>query len=108
MSKKEKKSPISEGKEEKEAPKKAEKIVKFTFHAPKAKEVYLTGEFNYWNTNSLPMKKDKNGIWKTEIKLPPGCYEYKFFADNVWVEDTPGVELIPNPFGTQNSVISVK
>jgi len=103
MSKKEKKS-----KEAKEAPKKNDKHVKFTLHAPEAKEVYLAGEFNDWNNQSLPMKKDKDGVWKTEIKLPPGRYEYKFFADLAWVEDIPGRELIPNPFGTQNLVTLIR
>lgn len=82
--------------------------VKFTLKAPEASEVYLTGEFIHWNPNSLPMKKDKEGVWKTEIKLPPGRYEYKYVADDAWVEDNPGAEPIPNPFGTQNFVISVK
>lgn len=105
MSKREKKSLISN---EKEAPQKPDRKIAFTFHAPEAKEVYLTGEFNYWSTNSLPMRKDKDGIWKTEIKLPPGRYEYKYFADRTWVEEIPGEEVIPNPFGTQNVVVSVK
>lgn len=105
MSKREKKSLISN---EKEAPQKPDRKIAFTFHAPEAKEVYLTGEFNYWSTNSLPMRKDKDGIWKTEIKLPPGHYEYKYFADRAWVEDIPGEEVIPNPFGTQNFVVSIK
>jgi len=107
MSKKEKISLSNVRKESKESKNKDRKV-KFTFHAPEAKEVYLTGEFNCWGTNSLPMRKDKDGIWKTEIKLLPGRYEYKYFADSAWVEDIPGAELISNPFGTQNFVISIK
>jgi 1,4-alpha-glucan branching enzyme len=108
MNKKEKVSPTSKGKGAKEPPKKTAIKVVFSFHAPEAREVYLTGEFNYWNTNSLPMTKGKDGVWKTEIKLPPGCYGYKYFADSTWVENIPGAELTLNPFGTQNFVISVK
>ena len=108
MNKKEGKTLKNKGGEKKEATQKPGRKVEFTFHAPEANEVYLTGEFNYWGTNSLPMKKDKDGVWKTEIKLPPGRYEYKLFADSAWVEDIPGAELISNPFGTQNFVISVK
>ena len=106
MSKKEKTS--LKGKDGKELPKKAEKNVEFTFDAPEAKEVHLAGEFNHWSTKSLPMKKDKDGVWKTEIKLLPGRYEYKFFADRAWVENISGAEMIPNPFGTQNFVVSVR
>jgi 1,4-alpha-glucan branching enzyme len=86
----------------------SEKKVEFTFHAPEAREVCLAGEFNSWNTQSLPMKKDKNGVWKTKVKLPAGRYEYKLFVDNDWAEGLPGAELVSNPFGTQNFVKWVK
>jgi len=100
MVKKEKKKIKSKGKEE--------KTFEFTLNAPEAREVYLASEFNYWDTHSLLMKKDKDGVWKAKFKLPPGRYEYKLCADNVWVEDIPGTELVSNPFGTQNFVIWVK
>ena len=87
---------------------KGEKRVEFSFYAPETKEVFLAGEFNAWDTQSLPMKKDKKGVWKTKVKLPSGRYEYKLFADNAWIEDLPGVEPAPNPFGTQNFVMRVQ
>ena len=85
-----------------------ERKVEFSFYAPESKEVFLAGEFNSWDTQSLPMKKDKNGVWKTKVKLPPGRYEYKLFADNAWIEDLSGAELVSNPFGTQNFVMRVQ
>ncbi len=85
-----------------------EKNVEFTFHAPEATEVFLAGEFNNWDTQSLPMKKGKGGVWKVKIKLLPGRYEYKLFADHTWVENLPDAELSCNPFGTQNFVTWVK
>ncbi|MGN0998427.1 MAG: alpha-amylase family glycosyl hydrolase [Faecousia sp.] len=36
--------------------------------APAAEEMYLTGDFNYWNRRSHPMQKKDNGVW--EIFLP--------------------------------------
>lgn len=84
------------------------KTAEFTFRAPEAKQLCLAGEFNNWDTRSLPMKKDKGGVWKTKIKLPPGRYEYKFYADNVWVEPLPGVEQTSNPLGTKNCIVWVK
>ena len=71
-----------------------EKTVEFAFSAPEAREVFLAGEFNDWNTRSLPLKKSGGGVWRTKIKLAPGRYEYKFFVDNAWVEDLPGELLI--------------
>jgi 1,4-alpha-glucan branching enzyme len=88
--------------------KKTYKNVEISLYFPEAMSVYVAGEFNGWDTQSLPMKKDKDGVWRSKIKLLPGRHEYKLFADNGWIENLPGAETIPNPFGTQNFIISVK
>ena len=85
-----------------------EKTVEFALRVPEARKVFLAGEFNGWDTQSLPMKKDKSGIWKTKIKLSSGRYEYKFFEDNIWVESLPGVEQVSNPLGTKNFIAWVR
>lgn len=82
--------------------------IEFIFRAPEAKKVYIAGTFNDWNTKLMLMKKGKDGIWRILIKLTPGRYEYKYFVDGTWAQDIPGAELAPNPFGTNNCVISVK
>ncbi len=105
MVKKEKKSVKSKGPTK--IGKKTHQNVEVSFYSPEAMDVYVAGEFNGWDTRSLPMKKDKDGIWRLKIKLLAGRYEYKFFADNMWIENLPGAEAIPNPFGTQNFVILV-
>jgi len=87
--------------------KKSDKKVEFILAAPEAKEVFLSGEFNDWNIRSIPMKRNKNGNWKVQTSLPPGRYEYKFVADNRWVEDSPGGEFAANSFGTKNLVLTV-
>jgi len=81
--------------------------VEFTFHAPEAKKVCIAGKFNDWNTRSMPMKKGKDGTWRLKLKLSPGKYEYKYFVDGAWASDLSCSELVPNPFGTENCVISV-
>lgn len=106
MVKKESKTVRSEGKVK--ISKKTYKNVEFTFYSPEATYVYVAGEFNGWDTQSLPMKKDKDGVWRSKVKLFPGRYEYKFFADNTWVENLPDAETVSNPFGTQNFVVSVE
>jgi 1,4-alpha-glucan branching enzyme len=92
----------------KETTKKNEKRVEFGLFAPEAKEVFLTGEFNQWDIRSVPMKRGKDGNWKVRTSLPPGRYEYKFVADNHWVEDFAGEELAANTFGTQNLIVRVE
>jgi 1,4-alpha-glucan branching enzyme len=92
----------------KETIKKDEKKVELSLSAPKAKEVFVAGEFNHWDRRSMPMKRGKDGNWRVNASLIPGRYEYKFLADNHWIEDLPGVELAANSFGTQNLVLRVE
>lgn len=109
----EEKKPVEEKKvieEEKpvEEKKLVEKTVEFELEAPDAKSVYLVGSFNKWDINGTPMKKDESGLWKTNIKLAPGTYEYLFHVDGQWQNDPKGTELKENPFGTMNNVLVVK
>ena len=46
--------------------------VEFVFPAPEGNELYLAGEFNGWDPQSLPMVRDEEGAWKAEMKLLPG------------------------------------
>lgn len=92
----------------KETIKKNGKKVEFSLSAPEAKEVFLTGEFNRWDIRSMPMKRGKDGNWRVHASLAPGRYEYKFVADNHWVEDLPNAELAANSFGTQNLILRVE
>ena len=93
----------------KAGPKKEKKIskvkdVEFSFYDPEATKIFVAGEFNGWDIQSLAMKRSKEGVWKTTTKLLPGRYEYKMFSDKGWMEDLPGEEGTSNPFGTQNFV----
>jgi 1,4-alpha-glucan branching enzyme len=82
--------------------------VEFTYRAPDAKRVCVAGTFNDWNTTSMPLKKEKDGTWRKKVKLAPGRYEYKYFVDGAWIQDTPCAETALNSFGTYNCVIGVK
>ena len=82
--------------------------VEFTLMAPDAIKVCIAGEFNDWNTQSMPMKKGKDGSWKIKLKLPLGKYEYKYYVDGSWVNDTTGRETASNPFGSCNCIITVQ
>jgi 1,4-alpha-glucan branching enzyme len=48
----------------------------FELLAPYNESVALIGSWNDWE--SIPMKKDKQGVWRVEIPLADGDYEYKF------------------------------
>jgi 1,4-alpha-glucan branching enzyme len=78
--------------------------IKFEYSAPEAKGVSLVGNFNQWNSQANPMKKDKKGIWKATLPLEPGRYEYRFFADGYWENDPSCSNCVANEFGGQNCV----
>ena len=84
------------------------KRVLFSISAPEAKAVSLAGGFNEWDTQSLPMKRDPKGVWKVTLDLNPGRYEYRFLVDGVWRDDPSAKEKVDNPFGTHNSVRTVR
>ncbi len=88
--------------------KKPELSATFTLVAPKASKVALTGSFNSWSKSGTPLKKDKNGAWKTDLSLKPGKYEYKFIVDGQWWTDPANRNIVRNPLGSENSVIEIK
>ncbi len=85
-----------------------EQSIDFSYYAPSAKKVCLAGNFNAWNTSSMPMKKDKDGTWRLSLKLRPGKHEYKYYVDGNWIQDAPCSDKIANSFGTYNCVLAVK
>ena len=80
------------------------KKIEFTLYAPEAQRVTLAGDFNDWDVNALPMKKDSKGTWGASVALPPGRVEYRFWVDGVWHDDPNAHERVENPFGSQNCV----
>jgi 1,4-alpha-glucan branching enzyme len=90
------------------------KAFQITCRAPGAQQVYAAGTFNDWNTTATPLKKSSDGVWKAELQLLPGRYEYKLLVDGMWCcepgcPDRPAIgsctACVANPFGTMNRVI---
>lgn len=88
-------------------PKKLGTKVEFEFFAPESKKVQLAGTFNDWKAEETPLKKDRNGVWKTSLNLPSGRYEYRFLVDGDWQNDQKPKECIPNEYGSWNCVIEI-
>jgi len=90
-------------------PKVTQKEVVFHVQAPQARSVYLVGEFNKWQiapTGSLD--RDEQGLWKKQMYLPPGTYQYKFYVDGEWVVDPHNPFQIVTEGGVVNSLVKVK
>jgi len=78
--------------------------VQFVFNGPDAQKVSLGGDFNNWDTQAAPMKKDKKGIWKVTVNLKSGKHEYRFLVDEKWENDPACDVCVPNDFGRMNCI----
>jgi len=85
-----------------------EQEVKLELDLPTASQVFAAGEFNDWSPTETRMQKDEDGIWRVTLKLKPGRYEYKFYADGQWLEDPKNPDKVSDPYGGNNSVLTVQ
>jgi 1,4-alpha-glucan branching enzyme len=81
--------------------------VSFSYSAPSAETVLIAGDFTGWNQAPVSLKKDKTGVWKKTISLPPGTYEYRLLVDGEWRDDPQCATRKPNQFGGENCVCIV-
>lgn len=93
-------------------PKTSEKTV-FVCHVPAVQNVFLAGSFNSWDPQITPMQLQGEDMWRAELELAPGQYEYKFVVDGAWCcepgreDHSPCPDCVPNTFGTMNRVIEI-
>ncbi len=78
--------------------------VEFSYNNPKAKTVFVAGDFNMWSTTAAPLHKNQAGIWTTTVLLKPGRCQYKFIVDGVWTADPANPEKGNLGPGGPNSV----
>ena len=82
--------------------------VLFTFYAPTAKSVTISGSFNAWDVHKDRLSgPDKSGVWSVVIPLREGRYEYLFIVDGKWLPD-PSVPAVDDGFGGKNSVVVIE
>lgn len=81
--------------------------VSFSYYAPEADCVELAGDFTSWEVEPIEMMHSADGTWFTVVPLMPGDYSYRFIVDGDWRDDPLSHCRLPNPFGTDNAVLSV-
>jgi hypothetical protein len=82
---------------------------KVTFHYPAdAGRVAVSGTFNQWDRQGLPLQRGEAGRWEATVELPfPGRHLYKFIVDGqYWVEDEANPRTEPDSYGGTNSVFA--
>jgi hypothetical protein len=71
-----------------------------------AREVFLAGSFNHWDTRATPLSR-KGNEWKTELLLNPGGYSYKFIVDGAWMTDPANPVTVEDGGGHTNSYMLI-
>ena len=81
--------------------------IPFTVSVGEAKEVALAGDFNGWAPALTPLKCYGDGAWSAVLELVPGEYQYRLVVDGQWRDHSEAKRRVPNPFGTENCVLTV-
>ena len=89
------------------------RTVDVTFTLPAdvpASSVASCREFNDWSAGNINLERDGDGSWRATVTLKPGrSHRYRYLLDgerweNAWQADG----YVPNPYGSDDSVILVE
>jgi 1,4-alpha-glucan branching enzyme len=71
--------------------------------------VNLAGDFNSWDTESIPLKKLNSGEFTVSVNFEKGReYQFKYLIDGKeWINEKEADKHIPNEFQSENSVVTV-
>ena len=81
--------------------------VDFFCAAPKAQQVFLTGDFNNWSRTATPMRRMPNGCWLASLELHHGHHHYLFLVDGTAVLDPHAHGIARNDQNEPVSLIAV-
>ena len=87
--------------------------VRVTFSMPpieKVQQLNLVGDFNNWSIVATPMQQSQDAVWSVALSLESGHdYQFRYLANGTeWHNDWAADAYLPNEFGTDNSVVSLK
>lgn len=87
----------------------APQAVELVLRAPSASNVRVVGDFNGWDQDQAPMKRDAaSGLWSVTLSLRPGRHIYAFVVDDtLWMRDPRAPAAKDADFGRPGSVMLV-
>ncbi|HXG46798.1 MAG TPA: isoamylase early set domain-containing protein [Methylomirabilota bacterium] len=83
------------------------KPVAFICLAESAQQVCLTGDFNDWDFQSHPMKRQVDGSWRLEVPLSHGHHHYLFVIDGKPTLDPRAQGVARNEKNEKVSLVAV-
>jgi 1,4-alpha-glucan branching enzyme len=87
--------------------KKTLKPVNFVCVAPQARQVMLAGDFNDWDPEALPLKRQPDGSWTAQVTLGHGHHHYRFLVDGKPTLDPRAQGIARNEQNEKVSLIAV-
>jgi hypothetical protein len=71
--------------------------------------VSVVGDFNDWQAPANPMARGPDGTYAATVVLPAaGEYQFRYVADENWLNDPAADAEVPNAFGSSNSVVRIE
>jgi 1,4-alpha-glucan branching enzyme len=73
-------------------------------------QVAVTGEFNQWQTDALPLTPGDDGFHTATVEVPVGRrYRFRYVLDDDrWENDWGADAYVPNEFGGDDSVLDLR
>jgi 1,4-alpha-glucan branching enzyme len=87
--------------------KKTAKPVNFVCLAPGAQHVSVIGDFNNWEPNANPMKRQPDGAWTAQVALSHGHHQYVVCVDGQSQLDPRAQGIARNQEGERVSLIAI-
>jgi 1,4-alpha-glucan branching enzyme len=83
------------------------KPINFICVAPQARRVTLTGDFNDWDREAHPMKRQPDGAWMLQVPLSHGPHHYLFCVDGKDTLDSRAQGTVRNEQNEKVSLITI-
>lgn len=89
---------------------KTKPVCKVTFSLPPSVQgdsVHLVGDFNSWDEQATPMKRQKDGGFTVTLDLEKGKeFQFRYLVNgSEWHNDWEADRYVPNPFSGDNSIV---
>ncbi len=80
--------------------------VELQLAAAQARSVAVAGDWNGWD--AVTMKKGEDGVFRVQLSLVPGRYQYAFLVDErTWVPDPRAATVVDSGYGGADSVLDL-
>ncbi len=80
--------------------------VELQLASAEASSVAVAGDFNGWD--AVTMKKGQDGVFRIQLSLSPGRYQYAFLVDErTWVPDPRAATLVDSGYGGADSILDL-